>query len=164
MGVTLGLVLLVGLWTAAPAPGPIPAGQLPQRAGHINDYAHVLSSADIVDLERLASEILRTRHVEIAVVILHRPSNGDAQATARDLLAAWGVGGAPGEAVSGVVLAMTLADGGVGLAVNDVAAPYLGQAQVDALLDDRVRGLLAERRFGPALRRLVGALGRMLEP
>lgn len=150
------------LLAAAALAGPSQA-QLPARAGHVNDYAHVLDAGDIIDLERQAAEVLRQRRVEVVVVLIRNAPGGDAQALARRLVEHWGVGGPPVEGRSGVVFTLDLA-GGIGIAVNEIAAPYLSQEQVDALLDPVVRNGLSERRFGPALRQIVERLGRMLEP
>lgn len=153
-----GRCLLVGLLLA-------PTGaQVPMRVGQINDYAHVLDAGDVLLLGRLAADVLRERRVEVVVALMLDVPEDDAQAMATRLLDGWGVGGPPEEVRAGAVLVISVGDGGLGIAVNDIAAPHFGQAQLDALLDARVIRLLSERRYGEGLRPIIEGLGRMLEP
>jgi uncharacterized protein len=64
----------------------------PQPAGYVNDFAHVISSDQALQIESLLSGLEQKTGAQVAVVTVDSVEGGDIDGAAVDLFKAWGIG------------------------------------------------------------------------
>jgi uncharacterized protein len=89
----VGLVgtLLLGAMFFAFALQAEPVAQL-KATDYVNDFAHVLDSATIAQMDDICRQIDEKAHAQIAVVTIHSLDGSDIESYAVDLFHQWGVG------------------------------------------------------------------------
>ena len=137
-----------------------PISQL-RPTDYVNDFAHVLDTNTVQQLDDICRQIEQKAHAQIAVVTVNSLDGSDIESYAVDLYKAWGIG--PKSSNHGVLILLAtqdrryrvevgyglepiLPDGKVG-GFGREAVPYLREGNYNAallLLTSRVAGVIAQ--------------------
>lgn len=134
---------------------------IPAPTGFVNDFAHVLSAADIAALDTLVYEVKAKCRGEIAVVTIPSLSGRRIGNVATSIGRAWGVGfrGAPADSAAntGVVVLLAPNDRQVHIATADGARVFLSDRDA-TLISQLMAPLFAKGDYGAGLRLGVSAI------
>ena len=105
------------------------AQAIPQRpTGYVNDFAHVLSSGTIDQLDDVCRQIDEKAHAQIAVVTIQSLGGSDIESYAVDLFKKWGIGDKAGN--RGVLILLAAEDHRYRIEVGYGLEPILPDGKV----------------------------------
>ena len=138
-------IFIIGLSSASFA-----AEKYPSPSGAVNDFAHVIDSANAARMEALAREVLQKTGTAVVVATVDTVGeNEDYNLYANGLYKAWGIG-KKGED-KGVLIFLTVKERQVRIETGYGVEGILPDGLVGEILDKYVVPLLKEGNYGKAL-------------
>jgi len=146
MALGLVLMLVLGLPAAASATS---APQFPSPTGYANDYAGILTAADLQTLNDMATELERKTGAEMAVAVVPTTSPLTIEEYAVQLFQKWGVGKKGQD--NGFLILLAVQDRHVRVEVGYGLEPVLTDGFVGRVLDENMLPAFREGKYGAGL-------------
>lgn len=149
--VLLLALLVIALSLASPVASPVSlaADEFPRPTGFVNDFAGLLTEAEIQAMTEVIQRLERETGAEIAVVTMRRVEGNTPKGYAVDLFEAWGIGKAGQD--NGLLILLALEERQIQVEVGYGLEPILPDGMVGRILDDHVVPHLRAGRWGQGL-------------
>src|SRR3954467_12201529 len=119
-----------------------------QPTDYVNDFAHVLDSSTVAQLDNVFSQLDHKANAQVAVVTVNSLDGSDIESYASDLFKRWGIGGKSNN--RGVLILLSVGDHRYRTEVGYGLEPILPDGKVGGFGREAVP-LLRQNQYGPAV-------------